>query len=247
MISKFCCALVLPFVLAAAADDEQPGLAEFQGVWRLASAVSESGEAEVPEPGLAIVVKKDRVLYGGEEIAVLLAKADANDDAKLREIDFHFGEKERVFEGVCAIETEKLKVCLNQRSGGLKERPDGFALDGHPSWGLLTFEKSKENEKEMVSGPGFVGLALRFEEETKEVVIADVLDSSPARKAGLVKDDVLLAVAGAEVTGMRQAVQAVRRAKPGEDLLLRVRRAGKEQDEKVKVGLFPLSALLSLE
>ena len=139
----------------------------------------------------------------------------------------------------------KLKICLNRRSDGLKERPDGFELDGHPSWGLLTFEKVKDGE--IVDGAGYVGLELRFDEETNEVVVVDVFDGAPADKAGLMKDDVLLDVGGSKVTGIRQAVEAVRRAKPGEGLSLRIRRADKEQYANVKVGLFPLSALLNLQ
>jgi uncharacterized protein (TIGR03067 family) len=236
-----CLLLAAPLFLAAPPDDEKNGPPELQGVWRLVPAVSETDEADVAEPRPAIVVKKDRVLYADEEIAVVLAGGDA----KSREIDFHFGNKDRVYEGLCAIEEKKLKICLNRRSDGVKERPDSFSLDGHPSRTVVTFEKIKADE--VGPGTGFVGMALRRDEETKDVVVAEVLEGSPAKKAGLMKDDILLAVGGAGVTGIRQAVAAVRRAKPREELSLRIRRDGKEQDVKVKVGILPLGTILGLE
>jgi hypothetical protein len=242
MVSRFACLLLAaPLLLADPPDDEKKGPAELQGAWRLISAVSETSEADIPEPAPAIVIKKDRVLYGGEEIATLLTGADP----KSRQIDFHFGNKDRIYEGLCTIEEERLKLCLNKRGDGVKERPDSYSLDGHPSWALLTFEKVKADE--IGPGTGFVGMALRFDKETNEVVVAEVLDDSPAKKAGLMKDDVLLAVGGTGVTDIRQAVAAVRRAKPREELSLRIRRAGKEQDEKVKVGILPLGTILGLE
>lgn len=202
-----CLVVVAPLLAADPPDDAKKGPPELHGTWRLVSAVSESGEADVPQPGPAIVIRKDRVLDGGEEIASILTA----EGAKQWEIDFHFGDKDRIYEGICAVEEEKLKICLNRRSDGLKERPDGFVLDGHPFWALVTLEKIKADE--VGQGAGFVGVALRVDDETKEVVIADVLDGGPAKKAGLMKDDILLAVDGAGVTGIRQAVEAVRRAK----------------------------------
>jgi uncharacterized protein (TIGR03067 family) len=242
VVSRIACLLLAaPLLLADPPDDEKTGPAELQGAWRLISIVSETGEAELPEPGPAIVIKKDRVLYGGEEIATLLSGADA----KSREIDFHFGNKDRIYEGLCAIDGEKLKICLNRRDDGVKERPDSYSVDGHASWALLTFEKVKPDE--IGPGAGFAGLVLRFDKEKNEVVVAEVLDGSPAKKAGLMKDDVLMAVGGAGVTDILQAVAAVRRAKPREELSLRIRRDGKEQDEKVKVGILPLGIILGLE
>ncbi len=242
MVAKIACLLLAaPLLLAGPPDDEKDEPAELQGAWKLVSAVSETGEAELPEPGPAIVIKKDRVMYGGEEIATLLMGADP----KSREIDVHFGNKDRIYEGLCAIDDEKLKICINRRGDGVKERPDAFKLEGHPSWALLTFDKAKADE--VGPGTGFVGLALRFDKDPDEVVIAEVLDGSPAKKAGLMKDDVLLAVGGARVTGIRPAVAAIRRAKPRGELSLTIRRTGKEQDEKVKVGILPLGIILGLE
>ena len=57
-------------------------------------------------------------------------------------------------------EIDTLKVCLNGQSAGVKERPTGFALDGHPAWRRLTFERIKPADA--TPGPAFVGLVLRF-------------------------------------------------------------------------------------
>jgi uncharacterized protein (TIGR03067 family) len=241
MIAKTTCLLAALLPLADPPEASQKSPLEMQGAWRLVAAVSETGEAEVPQPGLVIVIKQDRVLYGGEEIATILSGADA----KPQEIDFHFGSKDRTCEGICAVAEEKLKICLNRRGDGLKERPDAFSVDGHPFWALITLEKIKADE--IGPGTGFVGLVLRENEETKEVVVGDVLDGGPAKKAGLLPDDILLAVGGAEVTDIRQAVTGVRHARPGEELSLKIRRAGKERDQKVKVGILPISAILGIQ
>jgi hypothetical protein len=242
MITRLACLFIAaPWLLADPPEDVKTGPAAMQGAWRLVSAVSESGEADVPRPGPAIVIKQDRVLYGEEDIATILSGTDA----KTHEFDFHFGNKDRIYEGVGAIEEEKLKICLNRRSDGLKERPGSFSLQGHPFWALLTLEKIKADE--IGPGIGFVGLALREDEETKEVVVAEVLDGAPAKKAGLMKEDVLIAVGGAAVVGIRQASDAIRRTRPGDELSIGIRRAGKEQDQKVKVGLLPIGAILSLQ
>ena len=87
---------------------------------------------------------------------------------------------------------------------------------------------------------GFVGMQIRKPEEGQtEITVSGVLPDSPAVKAGLKKDDVLLRVAGEAATDLQSTVARVRRVKPGSDLALRVRRDGKEMDLSVKVGVVP--------
>jgi S1-C subfamily serine protease len=73
------------------------------------------------------------------------------------------------------------------------------------------------------------------------------LDKTPAKAAGLLKDDVLLSVGGANVADLLGAINLVRKAKPGDELTLRVRRAGKEIDVKVKPTVVPFTGLAGLE
>lgn len=215
--------------------------AELQGGWRLVSVEAEAGAVDLPDTRPALVIKGDKVLHGGHEIARLTADPAA--DPKV--IDLRFATPDRTYEGVYTIEKDTLKVCVNGQPEGVKERPNGFALDGHPAWRRLTFEWVKAEDAGQ--GPGFVGISLKFEADAKEVVIQATIDGSPARAAGVQKDDVLLTVGGTGVDSLRGAVDLVRAAKPGGELVLKVRRTGKEMDVKVKVGILPFATLVGLE
>ena len=182
------------------------------------------------------------MLHGGQEIARLTADPAA--DPKV--IDLKFATPDRTFEGVYAVEKDTLKVCLNGRPEGVKERPSGFTLDGHPAWRKLTFERVKPEEAGP-GGPGYVGMALKFDADAKAVVVQATLDGSPAKAAGLQKDDLVLSVGGTAPDTLRGAVDLVRAAKPGSDLTLKVRRAGKEKDVTIKVGHLPFAVLIGLE
>jgi uncharacterized protein (TIGR03067 family) len=232
----------LAFLLLAAPLAADPP-ADLQGGWRLTAveAADDSADVPLPEPKPALVIQGDKVLYGGQEIARLTADPAANP----RVIDLKFKTPDRTYEGIYALDRDTLKVCLNGQPEGVKERPTGFDLAGHPAWRRLTFERIKPEDAG--PGTGFVGVALKFEESTKEVVVQAAIDGSPAKAAGLQKDDVLLGVGGTAVETLRGAVDLVRAARPGGELVLKVRRAGKERDVKVKVGLIPFSALVGLE
>ena len=82
-------------------------------------------------------------------------------------------------------------------------------------------------------------MQLRANDKTKEVQIVETIKDSPARKAGFKKDDVLLKIGDAAAGNLKETVDLVRQLKPGSDVTLRVRRAGKEQDITVKVGVAP--------
>ena len=217
--------------------------ADLQGGWRLTAveAADETAVIPLPDPKPALVIKGDQVLYGGQEIARLTADPAANP----RVIDLKFAKPDRTYEGIYAIDKDTLKVCLNGQPEGVKERPTGFDLAGHPAWRRLTFERIKPEEAG--PGTGYVGVALQFVEATKEVVVQAAIDGSPAKAAGLQKDDVLLSVGGTGVDTLRGAVDLVRAGKPGGELALKVRRAGKEVEVTVKVRLIPFATLVGLE
>jgi uncharacterized protein (TIGR03067 family) len=242
MIATTTCLLAAAMLPAADPPaDAGKGPAELQGAWRLVSVEAEAGSVNLPDPRPGLVIKGDRVHYGGEEVARVTT--DSASDPKL--IDLRFPGPGRVYEGVYAVEKDSLKVCLNGRTEGVKERPDSFSIKGHPARRLISFERVKPDD--VGAGSGFVGLALRFDEGRKEVSVDQALAGSPARKAGLRKGDVLREVGGAGVTDLRSAVDAVRRAKPRSELAFRVVRGGAEREVKVKVGLLPFAVLAGLE
>jgi uncharacterized protein (TIGR03067 family) len=215
--------------------------ADLQGGWKLVAVETDAGPADLPDARPALVIKGDKVLHGGQEIARL--SADPAADPKV--IDLKFDKPERTYEGVYSLDKDTLKVCVNGRSEGVKERPSGFTVDGHPGWRRLTFERVKPEDA--TPAPGFVGLILMFDEPNKQVVVQSTLDGSPAKGAGFQKGDVVLRIGGAAVETLRGAVDSVRAAKPGGDLVLKVRRDGKEVDVKVKATFIPFAALAGLE
>jgi len=110
---------------------------------------------------------------------------------------------------------------------------------------MMVFKRLKDGERADYKGTtGFVGMMLSFDREKKEVIINDVFDKSPGKKAGLEKNDILLKAGDAEATDLMMIVQVIRQARPGTDLTLKVKREGKEKEIKVAVGVFPFRFVL---
>ena len=53
------------------------------------------------------------------------------------------------------------------------------------------------------------------------------------------KDDQILQVGGRDATDLRTTVRMIGEFRPGSEVTFRVKRGGKEQDIKVKVGVLP--------
>lgn len=83
------------------------------------------------------------------------------------------------------------------------------------------------------SGP-YIGVVLN--PEAKECVIADVEKDSPADKAGLKPDDVVLRFGKNKVEDLEDLIGMIRKRKPGEAVSLEVRRGGEVLTKKVIIG-----------
>ena len=111
---------------------------------------------------------------------------------------------------------------------------------------MLVFEREKAAPKDATEGlSAFAGIRLR-KGENDEVVVESPIKGSPAEKAGLKKDDVVLKVGATAVADLDATVKAVRAAKPGEKLDFRVSRDGKETTVTVKVGVLPFPFVADL-
>jgi uncharacterized protein (TIGR03067 family) len=243
LLSAVAC-LALGAVGARAADPPGKGPDELQGCWKLVS-IEIDGKSSDPVGGgqPRWIVKGDAVSYGGAEIL----RFTADPSTSPRVIDLKFRDPENVYEGVYAVEKDALKVCLNRRAGA-KDRPGGFETKDQADWRLLVFEREKTAPADPTEGAtAYVGVRLRADAETKSVVVDAPLKGSPAEKAGLKKDDVVLMVGGVGVADLEGTVKAVRQAKPGDKLEIRISRDGKEQDVTVKVGVFPFPWAVGLE
>ena len=234
----FCLLSVL--VPAAAADERtKKDLAALQGTWKVHAAEVDGESALYPEVSVRLVVKGGKVFYGGEELAGLTVDATANP----RTIDLEYRKPKKVVEGIYALDGDTLKLCVNRQADGVKERPTDFTSKGKPNVRVLVFKRVKDEKDPTAGLPGFVGIMIRFDEARGEVVIQDPLEGSPAQKAGLKKDDVLLKINADAATDLQTTVRTIRQAKPGTELTLRIRRGEKEQDVKVKAGVLPFFLL----
>jgi uncharacterized protein (TIGR03067 family) len=239
MLTRTC--LLLCFAAASAAyakADEaklKKELAEWQGVWRLIGLEIDGKEAFLQEHRqIRWVIKDDKVLYGREELAKLTLDLTVSP----KSLDLGLVKSKLVHEGIYQIDKDRLKICVNMMTDGVKERPLKFDHEGIEKFRTLVFVRDKPGT-ELEGAAGFVGVQLRIDDKTKKVQIVDTIKGSPAEKAGIKKDDLLLKVGGDEPGDLQQTINLVRQLKPGSDAILRVRRAGKEQDITVKVGVAP--------
>jgi uncharacterized protein (TIGR03067 family) len=211
------------------------GVAELQGAWKLVSVELHGKVIDFTDKQPRLVIKGNKVQHVGQEIAVL----SADPAATPKIIDLSFLSPKKVLEGIYAVEKDTLKICVNTQIDGVKERPDGFSTKDKEPWRVLVFERTKEDAPDNPNG--FAGLALGFDKDRKAVVVASVIDGSPAKKAGLLKDDAILKVGGKDITDVLGAVDAVRQTKPGTALVFRIVRDGKESDVTVTVGVAPFT------
>ena len=85
---------------------------------------------------------------------------------------------------------------------------------------------------------GFLGVYLR-QSEGGAPVLDGVLDDSPAKSAGLQRDDQVLSVNGKDVTDAAGMIAEVGQHGPGDTLVFAVRRQGKTVKVKVTLGKRP--------
>jgi S1-C subfamily serine protease len=88
---------------------------------------------------------------------------------------------------------------------------------------------------------------LSFNRERKEVSVTATIEGSPARKAGFMKDDIVVNIGGIEASDLATAVNAVRQAKPGSKLVFHIRRGKEERNVTVTAALLPFTVVADLE
>jgi uncharacterized protein (TIGR03067 family) len=239
-----CVALTLVGPAARADDKPKKAPAELQGSWKLSS-IEMDGKMIDPVGGgePRWVIKGDKILYGGEEIIQFTADPSTTP----RIIDLKFRDPENVYEGIYVVEKDTLKVCLNRKADGAKDRPGEFKTKDTGDWVLLAFEREKAPPKNLAEGlTGYAGIRIRNDEDQKATVVDAPIKGSPAEKAGLKKGDVVLKVGATAATDLETVIKAVRAAKAGEKLDFLVKRDGKEVTVTVKVGVFPFHWAIAL-
>lgn len=85
------------------------------------------------------------------------------------------------------------------------------------------------------SNKGMLGIQMRLDDDTG-IVISSVLADSAASRAGLKENDVILNVAGKDVTTRQQLQELLDNYKPGDTVTVRVKRGEEELSLKVRLG-----------
>jgi uncharacterized protein (TIGR03067 family) len=236
LVVAVCAAYVALTLAVTAAAEANKDASELDGTWKLVS-VEQEGEAMERDDDVRWVVKDGQVFYGGERLAAMVIYAASTP----RGLDLSFHAPKNDYEGIYVLDKDELKICLNTRTTGPKDRPFDFASKGKTNLRVLKFERAGPSAAGSGTARGYLGMALAVENET--VVIQDVLENSPAAKAGLRTGDVILSLGGQVARDLQSTVDSVRRKAPGSDIAIRVLRDGKEKEFALRVAVFPFSLL----
>jgi len=93
---------------------------------------------------------------------------------------------------------------------------------------LIVIEQLRDQARGVERKDGFLGVGLAAREDGGQgAIITDVQPGSPADKAGILVDDVVLAVDGEPIDGQAGLVAAIRDAEPGQTVKIEIFRDGK--------------------
>lgn len=111
--------------------------------------------------------------------------------------------------------------------------PGSFLAAPLPSDGVAAVGVASVGLRNLYQPPkGYMGVRLR-QPDTGSAVIEDVFDGGAADKAGLRKDDTIIAVDGTTVKNREELVGLISRRRPGEEVGLKVRRGEEEIDIRI--------------
>jgi membrane-associated protease RseP (regulator of RpoE activity) len=106
--------------------------------------------------------------------------------------------------------------------------PADLTEDGRPR---------KKDAPEAGKQPGYLGLELR--DDKGKAVVQKPRPESPAARAGVEPEDVILQIDGVAVTGAKDVIERLSNVKEGDKVTLRIRRGDKEKDVTVTAARRP--------
>jgi S1-C subfamily serine protease len=83
---------------------------------------------------------------------------------------------------------------------------------------------------------GSIGVMIKLDENSGAISVLGVLTNSPAEKAGIMNNDILLKVGDDKVETLAGFVEMIQNIKPGEKVKITVQRDGNEKVIEVTVG-----------
>lgn len=227
--------------LVAKPDQIDPKL---NGTWKMVSLEHDGETTTFDEKAARLVFDGSKVSYAREKLASITAVPSASPSI----LDWKFLADGKQYEAIYVIEGDQLKICLNGRTEGVKERPNLFSTKGQAGWRLLTFQKERSTAENEIEGlTGYVGLALRFDADRKWIEVQSTLDGAPAKKAGLQKGDVVVSIGDKQATELLATIEIVRKARPTTKLDFKVRRGDAVKEVQVAVGAMPFAYIAGLE
>ena len=99
--------------------------------------------------------------------------------------------------------------------------------------------QEKQAPEKFHAGRPYLGLVPEYANDEEGVLLQGVSEGSPAEKAGLKADDVIVAFDGEAVADINEYSAKFYATKPGQKIVLTVKRGGKEKDFEVVVGHRP--------
>jgi predicted metalloprotease with PDZ domain len=81
----------------------------------------------------------------------------------------------------------------------------------------------------------------------KGVLVRDVVEDSPAEKAGIEREDVILTFGGKKVPDTEQLIKMVKKTSPGDEVEMLIVRDGKEKTLTITIGESPEKGLRKIE
>jgi membrane-associated protease RseP (regulator of RpoE activity) len=121
---------------------------------------------------------------------------------------------------------------VDDQDPGNADRTFSLFADGGAYLGVRTEDVSKEN------------MARYGMREVRGVGVSEVLKDSPAEKAGLRKDDVIIRFDGESVTSVRKLSRLVSESSPDQNVRLTISRGGSEQEVTVTLSKRDFGGLL---
>jgi uncharacterized protein (TIGR03067 family) len=209
-------------------------VAEFQGWWQLVGIERDGKVTPHPVDQPRWIIKGNNIWYAGE----IMASFQPDPRASPRIIDFSWKNPKRELEGIYVRKDDELRICINVAADGGKDRPVDFTTKDKANYRLYVFKKVKGKAAEDPMGTGYIGVMVAAEGKDR-VRVMDMLEGSPARKAGLKKDDRIVQVGAAKVEGLVEFVKLIRDARPGTEMTFHIERDGKPMTITFKVVTLP--------
>lgn len=128
------------------------------------------------------------------------------------------------------------KVAMTVSRGGWGKKVE-LTLGGNNPEAEKT-EPAKKGPAPKAGQTGFLGIYLK-PGQGKGAIIDGTVKGSPARKAGLKQDDVIVGINGKQVNDEQVLIEVLRATKPGDKITLKVARGGWAKDVEIVLGNRP--------